>query len=156
MGKAPTINVGDFPTAYEEGLQVLEDSGCDAMVRWARMRVPIAPNGLPVTEWVTHRTGADLQRVGAERPKTGADRRVSVQVGAGKSPPEHEVTGSSRAARAVLEELSALPRDERGWAKPTGGGREKSWVMCDNLTSLRCADLTDYVGTLPPAKLSTE
>ncbi len=33
------------------------------------------------------------------------------------------------------------------------GLRYASWIMCDNLVSLRKADLTDYVGTLSPAKM---
>ena len=33
------------------------------------------------------------------------------------------------------------------------GLKHPSWIMCDNLTSLRRADLTDYVGALPPPKL---
>lgn len=34
------------------------------------------------------------------------------------------------------------------------GLKHQSWIMCDNLTSLRRADLTDYVGSLSAAKLS--
>ena len=70
----------------------------------------------PVTEWVTHRTGADPQRVGVERPKTGADRRVSVQVGAGKSPPEHEVTGSNPVGRMKKATKQEAPSDLPGGA----------------------------------------
>jgi mRNA interferase MazF len=33
------------------------------------------------------------------------------------------------------------------------GLKHPSWIMCDNLVSLRKADLTNYVGTLSPAKL---
>jgi mRNA interferase MazF len=33
------------------------------------------------------------------------------------------------------------------------GMKHPSWVMCDNLVSLRKADLTNYVGSLSPAKL---
>ncbi len=33
------------------------------------------------------------------------------------------------------------------------GLRHANWIMCDNLVSLRKADLTDYVGTLSPAKM---
>jgi mRNA interferase MazF len=33
------------------------------------------------------------------------------------------------------------------------GLKHQSWVMCDNLTSLRRSDLSDYVGTLPPARI---
>jgi mRNA-degrading endonuclease toxin of MazEF toxin-antitoxin module len=29
----------------------------------------------------------------------------------------------------------------------------QSWIMCDNLTSLRRSDLSEYVGTLPPARI---
>ena len=36
---------------------------------------------------------------------------------------------------------------------PAEGLKDPSWIMCDNLTSLRRADLTDYVGALPPAKV---
>jgi mRNA interferase MazF len=33
------------------------------------------------------------------------------------------------------------------------GLKHKSWIMCDNLVSLAKADLTNYVGALPPAKV---
>ncbi len=33
------------------------------------------------------------------------------------------------------------------------GLKHHSWVTCDNLVSLRKADLSDYVGTLSPTKL---
>jgi mRNA interferase MazF len=33
------------------------------------------------------------------------------------------------------------------------GTKHSSWIMCDNLVSLRKADLTNYVGSLSPAKL---
>lgn len=36
---------------------------------------------------------------------------------------------------------------------PEDGLRHASWIMCDNLVSLRKADLADYVGTLSPAKM---
>lgn len=36
---------------------------------------------------------------------------------------------------------------------PEEGLRHASWIMCDNLVSLRKADLTHYVGALTPAKL---
>lgn len=36
---------------------------------------------------------------------------------------------------------------------PAEGLKHPSWIMCDNLTSLRRSDLTDYVGSLSPAKL---
>ena len=36
---------------------------------------------------------------------------------------------------------------------PEEGLKHASWIMCDNLVSLRKADLTHYVGALPPAKL---
>jgi mRNA interferase MazF len=34
-----------------------------------------------------------------------------------------------------------------------GGLKHSSWIMCDNLVSLRKADLTNYVGSLSSAKL---
>lgn len=34
------------------------------------------------------------------------------------------------------------------------GLRQPSWIMCDNLASLRKADLTNYVGSLPRVKLT--
>lgn len=34
------------------------------------------------------------------------------------------------------------------------GLKHESWIMCDNLVSLRKADLTNYVGGLSPAKLA--
>ncbi len=37
---------------------------------------------------------------------------------------------------------------------PAEGLKHQSWIMCDNLTSLRRSDLTDYVGSLSAAKLS--
>ena len=37
---------------------------------------------------------------------------------------------------------------------PDEGMKHPSWVMCDNLVSLRKADLTQYVGSLPRAKLA--
>jgi mRNA interferase MazF len=33
------------------------------------------------------------------------------------------------------------------------GLKHSSWIMCDNLVSLRKAELTNYVGSLSPAKL---
>jgi mRNA interferase MazF len=33
------------------------------------------------------------------------------------------------------------------------GMQHSSWIMCDNLVSLRKVDLTNYVGSLSPAKL---
>jgi mRNA interferase MazF len=36
---------------------------------------------------------------------------------------------------------------------PNEGLKHPSWIMCDNLTSLRRSDLTDYVGSLSVAKL---
>ena len=38
---------------------------------------------------------------------------------------------------------------------PEEGLKHPSWIMCDNLVSLRKSDLTSYVGSLGPAKLST-
>ncbi len=37
---------------------------------------------------------------------------------------------------------------------PDEGLKHQSWIMCDNLVSLRKADLTHYVGSLGPAKLA--
>lgn len=34
------------------------------------------------------------------------------------------------------------------------GLKHTSWIMCDNLVSLRKSDLTHYVGTLSPIKLA--
>ena len=36
---------------------------------------------------------------------------------------------------------------------PEEGLKHASWIMCDNLVSLRKSDLTQFVGTLPRAKL---
>jgi mRNA interferase MazF len=36
---------------------------------------------------------------------------------------------------------------------PEEGLKHLSWIMCDNLVSLRKADLTHYVGSLSRAKL---
>ena len=36
---------------------------------------------------------------------------------------------------------------------PDEGLKHASWIMCDNLVSLRKSDLTQFVGTLPRAKL---
>jgi mRNA interferase MazF len=36
---------------------------------------------------------------------------------------------------------------------PDEGLKHPSWIMCDNLVSLRKADLTQFVGSLSPAKL---
>jgi len=33
------------------------------------------------------------------------------------------------------------------------GLKHASWIMCDNLTSLRRSDLTNYVGSLSPARI---
>lgn len=35
---------------------------------------------------------------------------------------------------------------------PDEGLKHPSWIMCDNLVSIRKADLTNYVGALSPAK----
>ena len=37
---------------------------------------------------------------------------------------------------------------------PDEGMKHESWIMCDNLVSLRKADLTQYVGSLSPSKLT--
>jgi mRNA interferase MazF len=37
---------------------------------------------------------------------------------------------------------------------PEHGLKHPSWIMCDNLISLRKTDLTHYVALLPPAKLA--
>ncbi len=34
------------------------------------------------------------------------------------------------------------------------GLKHDSWIMCDNLVSLRKTDLTQFIGTLPPPKLA--
>ena len=36
---------------------------------------------------------------------------------------------------------------------PDEGLKHASWIMCDNLVTLRKADLTQYVGSLSPVKL---
>ena len=36
---------------------------------------------------------------------------------------------------------------------PDEGLKHQSWIMCDNLVMLRKADLTQFVGSLSPAKL---
>ena len=36
---------------------------------------------------------------------------------------------------------------------PDEGLKHPSWIMCDNLVSLRKSDLTNYVGTLPRRKI---
>ena len=37
---------------------------------------------------------------------------------------------------------------------PDEGIKHSSWIMCDNLVSIRKSDLTDYVGSLSDAKLA--
>lgn len=37
---------------------------------------------------------------------------------------------------------------------PDEGLKHPGWIMCDNLVSLRKTDLTDFLGSLPRAKLS--
>jgi len=37
---------------------------------------------------------------------------------------------------------------------PDEGLKHASWIMCDNLVSLRKSDLTNFVGSLPAAKLT--
>jgi len=34
------------------------------------------------------------------------------------------------------------------------GLKHPSWIMCDNLVSLRKSDLTQYIGSLSPAKMA--
>jgi len=36
---------------------------------------------------------------------------------------------------------------------PDEGLKHPSWIMCDNLMSIRKSDLTNYVGSLPRSKL---
>ncbi|MHB8499669.1 MAG: type II toxin-antitoxin system PemK/MazF family toxin [Candidatus Acidiferrales bacterium] len=36
---------------------------------------------------------------------------------------------------------------------PDEGMKHPSWIMCDNLVSLRKAELHQYVGSLPPVKV---
>ena len=36
---------------------------------------------------------------------------------------------------------------------PDEGLKHPSWIMCDNLVSIRKSDLTNYVGVLPRSKL---
>jgi len=38
--------------------------------------------------------------------------------------------------------------------RPDEGLKHQSWIMCDNLVSLRKTDLLNYVGSLGPAKLA--
>jgi mRNA interferase MazF len=38
---------------------------------------------------------------------------------------------------------------------PEEGLKHASWIMCDNLVSLRKTDLTNYVGSLSRAKIGT-
>jgi mRNA interferase MazF len=37
---------------------------------------------------------------------------------------------------------------------PEEGLKHSSWIMCDNLVSLRKADLTNYIGSLSMAKIA--
>jgi mRNA interferase MazF len=37
---------------------------------------------------------------------------------------------------------------------PDEGLKHESWIMCDNLVSIRKSDLTHYVGSLPKTKLA--
>jgi mRNA interferase MazF len=37
---------------------------------------------------------------------------------------------------------------------PEEGLKHASWIMCDNLVSLPKSDLTQFVATLPPAKVA--
>jgi mRNA interferase MazF len=37
---------------------------------------------------------------------------------------------------------------------PDEGLKHPSWIMCDNLISMRKTDLTNYIGSLAPAKLA--
>ncbi len=37
---------------------------------------------------------------------------------------------------------------------PEDGMKHQSWIMCDNLVSLRKSDLAHYVGSLSPLKLA--
>jgi len=37
---------------------------------------------------------------------------------------------------------------------PDEGLKHPSWIMCDNLVSIRKSDLTNYVGVLPKSKLA--
>jgi len=37
---------------------------------------------------------------------------------------------------------------------PDEGLKHPSWIMCDNLLSLRKTDLTDYIGSLSRSKLT--
>ncbi|HUL17077.1 MAG TPA: type II toxin-antitoxin system PemK/MazF family toxin [Terriglobales bacterium] len=37
---------------------------------------------------------------------------------------------------------------------PDEGMKHESWIMCDSLVSLRKTDLTNYVGTLSPARVA--
>jgi mRNA interferase MazF len=36
---------------------------------------------------------------------------------------------------------------------PNEGMKHESWIMCDNLVSIRKTDLTGFVGSLSPAKI---
>lgn len=36
---------------------------------------------------------------------------------------------------------------------PADGLKHASWIMCDNLTSLRRSELTNYVGSISPARI---
>lgn len=36
---------------------------------------------------------------------------------------------------------------------PDQGLKHQSWIMCDNLVSLRKSDLTQFVGSMPPSLL---
>ena len=51
---------------------------------------------------------------------------------------------SSRGARLTTQVPVGAPE----------GLKHRSWIMCDNLTSLRRADLTDYVGSLSAPRIA--
>lgn len=38
--------------------------------------------------------------------------------------------------------------------RPDEGLKHPSWIMCDNLVSLRKSDLTQYIGFLSPPKIA--
>jgi len=37
---------------------------------------------------------------------------------------------------------------------PAEGLKDQSWIMCDNLVSLKKADLSNYIASLPAAKIA--
>jgi mRNA interferase MazF len=108
----------------------------------------------PPTSWSTRRARSSQVRRGElyRVPKPGGDpkqQRVFVVV-------SRQVLIDSKFSTVICAPVfsSGQGLSTQVAIGPEQGLKHESWIMCDNLVSLRKGDLTQYVGLLPPSKLA--